>query len=149
MLFLQASLDATYDELVVAGLPGALPCAGTPLSWAVAVESGEVSSRGLRQTYWLRGAALLHRSAAVDLLCPLCHALSCAWEHHLWDDRAVAAGAVLRGFRAALALVSLWMPVRWLTTTRVSVMPAGRLAVPWELARDDEAWERVRAGVIS
>ena len=79
VLSLQASLDGAYDDLVVSGLPGALPWVGTPLSWVLAVERGEVSSRGLRLAYVLRGAALLHRSSAADLPCPLCHTLSSAW----------------------------------------------------------------------
>ena len=70
VLSLQASLDDVYGDLVVSRLPGVLPCVSAPLSWAVAVESGEVSSQGLRLAYWLRGAAVLHRSSGADLPCP-------------------------------------------------------------------------------
>ena len=41
------------------------------------------------------------------------------------------------------------MPVVWQTSPRVSALPAGRPEVTWELARDDEACERVGAVVIS
>ena len=57
--------------------------------------------------------------------------------------------AALRGFRAAIALVSLWMPVLWQTSTRVSAMPAGKPVVIWELACDDEACERAGTVVLS